>query len=126
LITSNVPGPTDEIYCAGGRVLGLHALAPLCEGANLNVTAVSYGNTFDLGILACPDNLDDVASIGRGIEDVVGELKQAAEEKTGHSVGLARTTPPAPTTKSTATTPFAPAKKRITAKKRAPDTKRPA
>jgi diacylglycerol O-acyltransferase / wax synthase len=116
VITSNVPGPTDEIYCAGGRVLGLHPLAPLCEGANLNITAVSYGNTFAVGIVACPDNLDDVASIGRGIEDVVGELKQAAEEKTGQSAGLARTTPPAPTTKSTATTLFAPAKKRITAK----------
>jgi WS/DGAT C-terminal domain len=78
VITSNVPGPTDEIYCAGGRVLGLHALAPLCEGAaNLNITAVSYGNTFAVGIVACPDNLDDVASIGRGIEDVVGELKAA-------------------------------------------------
>jgi diacylglycerol O-acyltransferase / wax synthase len=126
VITSNVPGPTDEIYCAGGRVLGLHALAPLCEGANLNITAVSYGNTFAVGIVACPDNLDDVASIGRGIEDVVGELKQAAEEKTGQSAGLARTAPRAPTTKSTATTLFAPAKKRITAKKRAPGTKRPA
>jgi diacylglycerol O-acyltransferase / wax synthase len=126
VITSNVPGPTDEIYCAGGRVLGLHALAPLCEGANLNITAVSYGNTFAVGIVACPDNVDDVASIGRGIEDVVGELKQAAEEKTGQSPGLARTTPPARTTKSTATTLFAPAKKRITAKKRTPGTKRPA
>ncbi len=43
MITSNVPGPAGEIYCAGAHVLGMHAFAPLFEGANLNITAVSYG-----------------------------------------------------------------------------------
>lgn len=78
VITSNVPGPAEEIYCAGAHVLGIHALGPLGEGANLNITAVSYGATFAVGIVACPDNVEDVASIGRGIEDVVSEMKKAA------------------------------------------------
>ena len=47
MITSNVPGPPNEIYCAGAHVLGIHAMAPLFEGANLNITAVSYGGTFN-------------------------------------------------------------------------------
>jgi WS/DGAT/MGAT family acyltransferase len=109
LITSNVPGPPAEIYCAGAHVLGIHAMAPLIEGANLNITAVSYGGTFNVGIVACPDNVDDVSSIARGIEAVVGELKKAAQEKTGQSLGLARTRPRAHATKSTSTTQFAPA-----------------
>jgi diacylglycerol O-acyltransferase len=108
MITSNVPGPPGEIYCAGAHVLGIHAMAPLFEGANLNITAVSYGGTFNVGIVACPDNVDDVSSIARGIEAVVGELRKAAQEKTGHSLGLASTRPPAHATKSTATTQFAP------------------
>ena len=54
VITSNVPGPPEEIYCAGSRVLDLHAVAPLCEGTTLNITAVSYGGTFAVGIVACP------------------------------------------------------------------------
>ena len=112
MITSNVPGPPTEIYCAGAHVLGIHAMAPLFEGANLNITAVSYGGTFNVGIVACPDNVDGVSSIARGIETVVGELKKAAEEKTGQRLGLARTRPPAHTTKSTATTQLAPATKR--------------
>ncbi len=112
MITSNVSGPPDEIYCAGARVLGIHAMAPLFEGANLNITAVSYGGTFAVGIVACPDNVDDVSSIARGIEAVVGELKKAAQEKTGQSLDLARTRPPAHTTKSTATTQSAPVTKR--------------
>ena len=78
------------MYCAVAHVVGMHAIAPLVEGTNLNVTAVSYGGTFDIGIVACPDNVDDVASIARGIEDVIGELKLAAEVKTGQRTQVAR------------------------------------
>ncbi len=125
VITSNVPGPRDEIYCAGAHVLGIHALAPLFEGANLNITAVSYGGMLAVGIVACPDNVDNVSSVARGIEDVVGELKMAADEKTGQSEGVARSSGPEPTMKTT-TTQFAGAATRAGAKKGPPTTKRPA
>jgi diacylglycerol O-acyltransferase len=126
-ITSNVPGPCDEIYCAGAHVLGIHALAPLFEGANLNITAVSYGGTLAMGIVACPDNVDDVASVARGIEDVVGELKNAAEGKTGQTAGLAcDASPPEPAVKTSATTRCAGATKRASAQTGTPRTKRPA
>ena len=126
MITSNVPGPPAEIYCAGAHVLGIHAMAPLFEGANLNITAVSYGGAFNVGIVACPDNVDDVSSIARGIEAVVGELKKVAQEKSGQRLGLAPTRPPAHATKSTVTTQFAPATKQAPSKNRRPVTKRPA
>jgi len=98
VITSNVPGPPEEIYCAGSRVLDLHAVAPLCEGTTLNITAVSYGGTFAVGIVACPDNVDDGISIARGIEDVVAELKKTADKKTGQSAGMTGIKPPASAT----------------------------
>jgi diacylglycerol O-acyltransferase len=101
-------------------------MAPLFEGANLNITAVSYGGTFNVGIVACPDNVDDVSSIARGIEAVVGELKKVAQEKTGQTLGLVRNRRPEHVTKSTATTQFAPAPKRAPAKAMGPVTKRPA
>ncbi|VBA46689.1 Putative diacylglycerol O-acyltransferase [Mycobacterium innocens] len=126
MITSNVAGPPGEIYCAGAHVVGIHAMAPLIEGANLNITAVSYGGTFNVGIVACPDNVDDVSSIARGIEAVVGELKKSAQEKTRQSLDLVRIRPPAHTIKSTTTTQFAPAKKRAHTKKRGSVTKWPA
>lgn len=126
VITSNVPGPPEEIYCAGSHVQDIHALAPLCEGANLNITAVSYGGTFAVGIVACPDNVEDVASIARGIEDVVAELKQTADEKAGQSADLARIRASVPATKFTATTQLALATRRASAKKSATGKKRPA
>lgn len=83
LITSNVPGPAGDVYLAGNRVLGMHPFAPLCEGSNLNITAVSYGGSFSIGLVACPDNVDDVALLARGIEDAVGEMKAVAADTTG-------------------------------------------
>ncbi len=126
MITSNVPGPAGEMYCAGAHVLGMHAFAPLLEGTNLNITAVSYGGTFAVGIVACPDNVDDVSSIARGIEAVVGELKKVAQENTGQGLGLAGTSASAHVTKSAATMQLAPATKRVPATERGPATKRPA
>ncbi|CAM4296425.1 wax ester/triacylglycerol synthase family O-acyltransferase [Mycobacterium senriense] len=107
VITSNVPGPSGEIYCAGAHVLGIHALAPLFEGSNLNITAVSYDGTLTVGIVACPDNVDDVASVASAIEDVVGELKIAADEKSGQSAGLCRSSERESAMKCAATTQFA-------------------
>ena len=107
MVTSNVAGPPDEIYCARSHVLGIHAMAPLFEGANLNITAVSYGGTFTVGIVACPDNVDDVSSIAGGIEAWWGAEKGCRTQDRPEP-GLARTRPPVPTTKSTATTQFAP------------------
>jgi diacylglycerol O-acyltransferase / wax synthase len=116
VITSNVPGPPEEIYCAGAHILGLHALASLCEGANLNITAVSYGDTFAMGIVACPDNVEDVTSIARSIEDVAVQLKMAAEQKTGRRAGMA-CKPPTSGSKSAAITQFAFPKMRASDKK---------
>lgn len=107
VITSNVPGPRNEIYCAGAHVQGMYALAPLLEGANLNITAVSYGDTLAVGIVGCPDNVEDVVSVASSIEDVVGELRMAADEKTGQTDGWACSRPPVPAMKTTTAMQFA-------------------
>ena len=48
------------------------------KGANLNVTAVSYRDKFAIGLVACPDNVEDVESVAHSIEAVVAELKTVA------------------------------------------------
>ncbi len=126
MITSNVPGPSGAMYCAGAHVVGMHAIAPLVESTNLNVTAVSYGGTFDIGIVACPDNVDDVASIARGIEDVIGELKLAAEVKTGQRTQVARAVGLQPAMTLAMPTPVTHARKRGDAQTAGPGRTQPA
>lgn len=84
LVTSNVPGPQNEFHCAGAGVLAAFPFAPLCEGSNLNVTAVSYNGKFAVGLTACPDNVDDVESVARSFEAVVAELRMSAQQEAGH------------------------------------------
>jgi hypothetical protein len=74
LTTSNIPGPAQEIHCAGGHVDGMFATPPLYERANLNIAAASHGVVFDVTVTACPDNVKDVESVARGMTDVVAEL----------------------------------------------------
>lgn len=124
-ITSNVPGPAEALYAAGAHVLGIHAMAPLV-GANLNVTAVSYASTFAVGLVACPDNVEDVASIARAIEDVVGELKIAAEEKSGYGAAAACAGLAERAVALTNTPQFTPAEKRASAQPGIPGRKQPA
>ncbi|MGD9618416.1 MAG: wax ester/triacylglycerol synthase family O-acyltransferase [Mycolicibacterium sp.] len=126
MITSNVPGPAQQMYCAGAHVLGIHPMAPLAEGANLNVTAVSYGGTFDVGIVACPDNIEDVESIARSIEDVIGELKTTAEERTGRRAESAVAALVEPVLAPSAATQFSVDQKRVAVAKRIAGTKQPA
>ena len=121
VITSNVPGPPETIYCAGSRVLSIHALAPLLEGTNLNITAVSYEDTLTVSIVACPDNVEDVASLAQSIEDVVSELKKAADERTVQRSEVARTRLPARTARSRSQRKLGTGAKNST-----PDRKRPA
>ncbi len=122
MITSNVPGPPSEIYCAGAHVASIHAMAPLVEGANLNITAVSYRGAFNVGIVACPDNIDDVSSIARGMEAVVGELKKAAQSRSGELVALVHTDPPGSDSESTAPTQWDAVESLPRAKERVPVT----
>ena len=74
VVTSNIPGPAEQVYLAGARVTGMFATPPLFEGANINITAASHGSVLDVSIIACPDNIEDVQTVARGLAETVQEL----------------------------------------------------
>lgn len=77
LVVSNVPGPQFPLYLAGRRADRMYALGPIFDGAPLNVTAVSFDGTLSLGVLACPDRIDDVHELADGLEPALEELATA-------------------------------------------------
>lgn len=81
LIVSNVPGPPLTMYCLGARVTKFFPLGPILEGAGLNVTVVSSADTMNMGLVACPDIVPNVASIGEYFAEGIAVLKARAEEK---------------------------------------------
>jgi len=78
LIVSNMPGPPFPLYCAGARVLATYPMGPLIEGTGLNLTVLSQSGDLDIGVMACPDLVDDAEAISTGFVDGVEELVDAA------------------------------------------------
>jgi WS/DGAT/MGAT family acyltransferase len=81
LVISNVPGPPLDLYCAGARVTGIFPMGPVMEGSGVNITVLSEARHLNVGIMACPDLLDDVDELGRGFVAAVDELAESAARR---------------------------------------------
>ncbi len=80
LVVSNVPGPPVPLYLGGARLVGIHPLGPIFDGATLNITVLSRENDLDFGIVACGERIPDPWPLARGIEQALDELCDALEE----------------------------------------------
>lgn len=79
LVISNVPGPPVALYAGGARVLATYPLGPVFDGAGMNITVLSYQDSVDLGVIACPDAVPDPWLIARGFGESIAELTRIAE-----------------------------------------------
>jgi diacylglycerol O-acyltransferase / wax synthase len=77
---SYVSGQPAPAYCAGSRVVAMHTVAPLREGCGLNITVTTRGDTLDLSVCVCPDNVPAVDEIATGIADSLDILMAAARK----------------------------------------------
>jgi len=78
LVVSSVSGPPVPLYIAGATLEATYPMGPLIEGSGLNVTVLTNLGNVDVGILACPDLVPDVADLARGFEAGAAELCDAA------------------------------------------------
>ena len=67
-------------YCAGAKVVGMHAAAPLAENGGLNITLISHDAVIDLSVCVCPDNVPAVNEIATGIAESLDVLAVAARK----------------------------------------------
>jgi diacylglycerol O-acyltransferase / wax synthase len=77
---SYVSGQPVPAYCAGSKVVAMHTVAPLREGCGLNITLTTRGETLDLSVCVCPDNVPAVDDIATGIADSLDILMAAARK----------------------------------------------
>ncbi|HXY92199.1 MAG TPA: wax ester/triacylglycerol synthase family O-acyltransferase [Acidimicrobiia bacterium] len=76
-IVSNVPGPPVPLYCGGAQLRHGYLLGPLLAGGGLNITVVSYVDSIEIGIVACPDIVDDGWEIAEGMAPALTDLVHA-------------------------------------------------
>ncbi|HWB65439.1 MAG TPA: wax ester/triacylglycerol synthase family O-acyltransferase [Mycobacteriales bacterium] len=78
LIISNVPGPPIPLYFDGGRLVALHPLGPVMDGAGLNVTVLSNMEAIGFGFIACRELVPDLWDLAEQVPAATAELVEAA------------------------------------------------
>ncbi len=76
LVVSNVPGPPVPIYFMGGKVEGLYALGPVFHGAGLNITVISSDGRVHVGLVACADQMPDLALLAHEFQVELESLQE--------------------------------------------------
>jgi len=66
---SSLPGPNFPLYCGGARVNSAFPYGPIFDGSFLNITAISYLDKVNCGIVSCPDVFDGVKELAQSMSD---------------------------------------------------------
>lgn len=76
LVISNVPGPRERLYCAGAPLAAHFPVSVIADGVGLNMTAMSYRDHIDFGIVGDRDMVGDAWPLMRGLEQSCAELDE--------------------------------------------------
>ncbi len=75
-VISNIPGPKEQLYWNGARLLGTYPISAVFHGFALNITFVSYHGNLDFGIIACRRSVPRVQRIIDYLEQSLTELEE--------------------------------------------------
>jgi diacylglycerol O-acyltransferase / wax synthase len=93
LVISNVPGPRERLYCAGAQLQAHFPVSVIADGVGLNITAMSYRDHIDFGIVADRQMIDDAWPLMERLKVACNELE---EEVCGKKRRAAAPTPEMP------------------------------
>lgn len=79
LVVSNVPGPPIPLYLNGARLVALHPLGPVLDGAGLNVTVLSNQELLGFGFIADRALMPDLWDLSDAVRPALAELLEAAD-----------------------------------------------
>ena len=74
VVISNVPGPREPLYLAGAELIANYPVSVIVDGVGLNITALSYRDHIDFGIVVCRDQMDDAWPLMRRLSESLDEI----------------------------------------------------
>ncbi len=77
-VATNVPGPRQQLYAAGRKLLELYPYVPIANRVRIGVAMTSYNRVLTFGITADAASTPDLAVLTAGITDGMRELVEAA------------------------------------------------
>ncbi|MGB0920151.1 MAG: WS/DGAT/MGAT family O-acyltransferase [Alphaproteobacteria bacterium] len=81
-VLSNVPGVPFQLYIAGAKVLANYPMSVLLHGQGLNITATSYMDSMDFGVICCRQQANDPDRLLAHLQDEFEAMKAAVLETT--------------------------------------------
>ena len=90
LVVSNVPGPREDRYMMGAKLLHNYPLSVLIHGQALNITVLSYGDQLDFGLLAAREAMPDLDKLSAYLDRACDELEIADEHMLENQIDAAR------------------------------------
>lgn len=76
VVISNVAGPPATLYSCGAEVTALYPLGPIFHGSGLNITVMSVADRLNVGVISCPQLVDDLWDLADRFDVELGELLQ--------------------------------------------------
>jgi WS/DGAT/MGAT family acyltransferase len=77
LTITNVPGPQQQLYFMGAKLLELHPMVLIGNQLTLNVAIMSYNGALSIGLCSDHDANPDLDVMTQGIEASLAELREA-------------------------------------------------
>jgi diacylglycerol O-acyltransferase / wax synthase len=77
LVISNVPGPRTPMYWDGSPVVGWYPVSFPMEGLALNITAVSYADNIEFGLIGCRRSVPHLQRLLDDLEHSLHELEDS-------------------------------------------------
>ncbi len=90
---SNVPGSPMPLYCAGAQQRATYPISAIIDGVGLNITAFSYQDSLDFGIVVDREQLDDPWPLLEALGDGLEELRELAAAEADGAAARPQTRP---------------------------------
>ncbi len=81
VLISNMPGPKEQLYLGGARLVGLHGLPIVPPGAGVNVTFLSLKDAICLGVGSVPEAVSNPFRLTQLIEESLQQLADKPPKK---------------------------------------------
>jgi WS/DGAT/MGAT family acyltransferase len=78
-IITNVPGPQIPLYFTGAKMVALHGMGPILDGAGLIHPVFSYSGKISIAVTACREQLPDPGFYAQCLQESFEALQDAAE-----------------------------------------------
>jgi len=74
---SNVPGPSEPLYCNGARLDGIYPMSVAMNGQALNITLASNVGNLDFGLVGCRRSVPHLQRLLEHLETALKDLEKA-------------------------------------------------